>query len=176
MQASLGRRPQLAAAVTSQAERPQIVRIGPFDGPQDIRAVAGAADGNQQVAGRGEVFQLLDEDALKPFVVGPSENVGRVVGQAEDAQPRLGVVVVIFAADGAFAGIFAKVRGVRPTAAVADDEHHRPATVGVVHGVAQRLDLGRIDRVISRAARSRNAAAVRVLPSIEQFSASAISK
>ena len=82
----LGQRPQLAAAEAGAAERLQAVPVGPLDGPQDVRAVARAADGDEQVARAGQVLELLDEDAVEALVVAPGEDVRRVVGQAEDAQ------------------------------------------------------------------------------------------
>ena len=57
----------------------------------DVTATAADFDGQVQVigvAGRGEVFQLLDEDAVVSFVVGPGRDVARVVREAEDLQPR----------------------------------------------------------------------------------------
>ena len=95
--------------------------------------------------GRGQVLELLDEDAIEALVVAPGEDVGRVVGQAEDAQPLLGVVVEVLAAQRALAEVLAEVRGVGAAAAVADDEDEAAALIAVVHGVRQRLDLGGVD-------------------------------
>ena len=52
VQALLGQAAQLAAAEAGAAERLQAVAVGPLDGPQDVRAVARAADGDEQVARR----------------------------------------------------------------------------------------------------------------------------
>jgi hypothetical protein len=76
----LRERPQLASGKACAAEGAQIVAIGPVDGAQHVGAVAGAADGNEQVAGLRKVFQLLDENAVKPFVISPSKDIRRVVG------------------------------------------------------------------------------------------------
>ena len=51
VQPVLRQRPQLAAAEAGAAERRQAVAVGPLDRPQDVRAVARAADGDEQVAG-----------------------------------------------------------------------------------------------------------------------------
>ena len=75
VQVLLGQRPQLAAGEAGAAEGSQVVPVGPLDGPQDVGAVAGAADGDEQVAGAGQVLELLDEDALEALVVGPGEDV-----------------------------------------------------------------------------------------------------
>ena len=113
---------QLAAAEAGAAERLQPVPVGPLHRPQHVGAVAGAADGDQQVARAGQVLELLDEDAVEAFVVAPGQDVRRVVGQAQDAQAFLGVVVEVLAAQRALAQVLAEVRGVRAAAAVAAQE------------------------------------------------------
>ena len=82
MQPLLGQRPQFAAAEAGAAVCLYIVAVRPLDGPQHVRAVARAADGDEQVAGLGQVLELLDEDALETLIVGPGEDIRRVVGQA----------------------------------------------------------------------------------------------
>src|SRR5712692_2498170 len=86
MQVLLGELLQFAAAKARAAEGFQPVAIRPLHRHKDIGAIARPADGNEQIAGASQVFELLDEDALEPLVVTPSENIRRVVGQAEDAQ------------------------------------------------------------------------------------------
>src|SRR5262249_11331239 len=78
-------------------------------------------------------------DALEALVVAPGEDVGRVVGQAEDADALLRVVVEIFATERALADVFAKVRRVGTAAAVAAHEDESALAIGVVHHVSQSL-------------------------------------
>ena len=141
----LRQRPQLAAAVAGAAECLQVVAIRPLDGPQNVRTVARAADRHEQVAGTGQVLQLLDEDALETLVVGPREDVRRVVGQAEDAQAFLLVVVEVLAAEGAFAHVFAEVRRVGAAAAVADHEDESALLIALPDVVGHCLNFAGID-------------------------------
>ena len=85
----LGERAELAAGEAGAAEGVEAAAVGPFDGAEDVGAVAGTADGDQEVAGVGEVFELFDENAVEAFVVAPGEDVGGVVGEAEDAESAL---------------------------------------------------------------------------------------
>src|SRR5207253_3531409 len=86
VQPALRQRSQLAAIKAGAAESLQAVAVGPFDCSQHVGTVARATDADEQVPGAGQVLELLDEDALKAFVIAPGKNVGRVVGQAEDAE------------------------------------------------------------------------------------------
>ncbi len=141
----LGQGLQFAAGEAGAAERRQLVAIGPLDGAENVRTVAGTADGDEQIAGTSKVLQLLDEDALEPLVVAPCEDIRRIVGQAEDADALLFVVVEIFAPERAFADVFAEMRGIRSTPAVADDKDKSIALVTIVHQVGQAFNLGPID-------------------------------
>ena len=85
------------------------VFLGPGDGLEDVGAVAGAGNRQQQIAGRGEILQLLEEDPVIPFVVGPGHDAGGVVGQAQDFEPLL----VLEVAKGALRQILAQVRSIR---------------------------------------------------------------
>ncbi len=127
------------------AERCHAVTVGPIDGAEDVRAIAGAADRNQEIAGVGQVFELFDEDAVEAFVVAPGQELGRVIGQAEDAEPFLGVVVEIFPAKRAFAEVLTEMRGIGAATAVADDEDGAVFYIAFVDGVRQGLHLGGID-------------------------------
>ena len=40
--------------------------VGPLDGAQDVRAVAGTADGDEQIAWVGQVLQLFEKTRSKP--------------------------------------------------------------------------------------------------------------
>ncbi len=82
-----------------------------------------------------DVSQLFDEDAVVAGVVGPGEDVGCVVGEAEDFEP-LGVGV---GERRAFAEIFAQVRGVGAGAAVADDVDESARVVALIDGAGEIL-------------------------------------
>src|SRR6516225_2851186 len=144
VEALLGQRSELSAGEASAAECSQIMSIGPFDGPQDIRAVTRAANGNEQIAGAGQVFQLLDKYAIESLVVAPGQNVWRIVGQTENAQTLLPIVIEVFATKSSLAEVLAEVRRIGTAAAVADHEHEAAAAIAIINGVGQLLDLGRI--------------------------------
>ena len=141
----LRQRPQLAAAEAGAAEGRQAVAVGPLHRAQDVGTVARAADGDEQVAGAGQVLQLLHEDAVEALVVAPGEDVRRVVGQAEDAETLFRVVVEVLAAQRSLADVLAEMRGVRAAAAVADQEDEAVALVTRIHEVRQGFDFGGID-------------------------------
>src|SRR5262245_57238883 len=101
MQAVLRERLELAPREPGAAERSEAVLVGPVHGAKDVRAVSRAADGDEQISRAGDILQLLDEDAVEALVVGPGEDVGRVVGEAEDLEAFLLVVFEILAAEGA---------------------------------------------------------------------------
>src|SRR5262245_49398180 len=84
VEALLGEGAELAAGEAGAAERLETVAVGPVDGLEHIGAVAGATDGDQQVAGTSQVLELLDKDAIEALVVAPGEDIGGVVGEAED--------------------------------------------------------------------------------------------
>src|SRR5262249_38905606 len=79
----LGQLPKFPTGEARATERLEAVAVGPFDGAEDIGAVAGAANGNQQVGWGGEVFELFDKDPVEALIVGPGQDVRRVVGQAQ---------------------------------------------------------------------------------------------
>src|SRR5207237_5238258 len=118
---------------------------GPLHGAQHIGAVAGAADRDEQVAGTRQILQLLHKHTLKSFVVAPGENVRRVVGQTEDAQPSHTVAIKILATQRPLAEIFTEMRRIRTAAAVATKKNEPLLHIAVVNGVGQRLDLGRVE-------------------------------
>ena len=99
--------------------------------------------------GLRQVLELFDEDAVEALVVAPGEDVRRVVGQAEDAQALLAVVVEVLAAQRALAEVLAEVRGVRAAAAVAADENELAPHITIVNRVGQGLHLGRLDLRLS---------------------------
>lgn len=146
VQPVLGGVTEFAAGEAGAAEGGQSVPVGPFHGGQNVRAVTRAADGDQHVAWGGEVFQLFDKNSVEAFVVGPSQNVRRVVSQAENPHPFFVVVVqVVRQFETPFADVFAKMGGVRAAAAVADDEDEPAVLVGLVHEVGQGLQFRRVD-------------------------------
>src|SRR5262249_42898724 len=140
-----GKPARAAAAEAGAAERQKPVAVGPLHRPQHGGAVAGAADGDEQVARPGQVLQLLHEDALEALVVAPGEDVRRVVRQAQDAQALLPVVVEVLAAQGALAQVLAEVGGVGAAAAVAAQKDGAAVLVAVVDGVGQRPDLALVE-------------------------------
>src|SRR5262249_18011893 len=98
-----------------------------------------------QIARTGQVLELLDKDAVESFVVAPREDIGCVVGEAQNAQAFLGVIIKVLAAEGAFAHVFAKVRRIGATAAVADDEDEAALQIALVNHVRERVDFLWID-------------------------------
>src|SRR5262245_10531391 len=136
---------QLPPAEAGAAERGQPVLVRPGDRPQDVRTVAAPADCDEQVARGGEVLQLLDEDPVEPLVVAPGQDVRGIVGQAEDLESLLGVVVEELAGERPLADVLADVGGVRPAPAVADDEDEPAGGVAVPHQVGELLHLRRVD-------------------------------
>jgi len=136
---------ELAATEASAAECLDAVAVGPFHGAKDVRTIAGAADGDQKVAGARQVLQLLDENAIEAFIVAPGENVGSVIGEADDAQPFLAIIIEVVARQGALAEVFAKMRRVGAAAAVADDKDKAATFVAFEDRVRQCLHLGRLD-------------------------------
>ncbi len=57
---------ELTATEPGDSHRGQVVGVGPLDSPEDVRAVARPRDRQQDVAGRGQVLELLDEDPVIP--------------------------------------------------------------------------------------------------------------
>lgn len=145
MQTVTGQLPQSPAAEAGAAEGVHLVAVGPLDGPQHVGAVARARDRHQHIAGASEVFQLLDEDPLEALVVGPGQNVRGVVGQTQDPQSRLIVIVEILPTQRAFAQVLTEVRGAGSGAAVADDKDQPPSQPAFVHAVSQALQLVGVD-------------------------------
>src|SRR5205823_1786619 len=72
-------------------------------------------------------------------------DVRRIVGQAEDTQPFLLVVVEILATQRPLAEVLAEMRGVGAGAAVADQEYESALLVARKDGVGEGLDLGGVD-------------------------------
>ena len=112
-------------------------------------------DRDEQIARRGQVLQLLHEDAIEPLVVAPGQDVGRVVGQAQDLEPLLGVVVEELPGERPLAQVLAEVRGVRAAAAVADHEDEPALDVAFVNEVGEFLHLGDVDLADLRCRRGR---------------------
>ena len=119
----------------------EAIFVGPGDGLEDIRAVSRTRDGEQNVAGRSEILQLLEEDPVVAFVIGPGHDAGGVVGQAQDLEPLL----VFEIAKRALGQIFAEVRGVGARTAVAADEDEPAFVVSGFDELRDFLDLGRIE-------------------------------
>lgn len=136
---------QLAARIAGNAPGRQPLPVRPLDGIQDVRAVAAAADGDQNIPRRGQVLELLDKDPVEAFVVAPRQDVGRIVGQTEDLQPLPVVVEKVFAVQRALAEILAEVGRVRAAAAIAADEDEFSGLVGGVDVVRQAGDLRQIE-------------------------------
>jgi hypothetical protein len=114
---------QSPAVVAGQSKGLHPVAVGPIDRLQHVRAVARPADGDQGIAGRGQIHQLLDEDLVVGQVVADRHDPTGVVGQAEYPQPLLALVQQIRFAQRALAQIFADMAGRQPRSAVADQEH-----------------------------------------------------
>ncbi len=119
--------------------------IGPIHGTQDVRAIAGTADGHEEIAFRSQVLELFHEDAIKAFVVTPGQNIRRVVREAQDLQSLFCVVIEKLACQRAFAHVLAKVGGVRAAATVADHKDKSPSFVAFVDHFRELLDLCRVD-------------------------------
>src|SRR5947208_15650090 len=86
---------QLAAAESRAAKGLHVVIVGPLDCSKYIGAVARPADGYEQITEVVLVLELLDENPLEALVISSGQNVRRVLGQTEDTQAWLGVVVII---------------------------------------------------------------------------------
>ena len=76
------------------------------------------------------------------LVVAPGQDVRRVVGQADDTNPFLGVVVEILRGWCPWPMSSQKCEALAAAAAVAADKDHPAAAVTVVHHVGQVLDSG----------------------------------
>ena len=137
----MGERFELAAGEAGEAHGRQPLLVRPVDGLEDVGTVARARDGQQQVARRGEVLELLDEDPVVTLVVTPGQDCRRVVGQAEDFEPLL----ILEVAQGALGQILAQVRSVGARAAVAADEDETAGVVGCFDKLRHFLELGRIE-------------------------------
>ena len=139
----LGQGLELAAAEAGDAQGGHAVGVGPLDGSENVGAVARARDRQQDVAGRGQVLQLLDEDPVVSLVVAPCHDPGGVVGQAENLEPFL----VLEVAQGTLGQVFAEVRGTGTRPAVADDEDEAPGVIRVLDDLAHVLELLEVERL-----------------------------
>ncbi len=134
---------ELAAREAGAPHRREAMFVGPRDGLEDVWSIPRTRYRQQQVPGRSQVFQLLQEDAVVTLVVGPGHDARGVVGQAQDAQTLL----VFKVAQGAFRQVFAQVRSIRARAAVADDEDKAAL---IVRGLDQLAHLLGLDRIKAR--------------------------
>ncbi len=80
---------ELASVVTGEPESGQAVPVAPFDRVQDVRAVAGATDCNQDVSLAAVVHQLLNEDLVVGQIIADGHDPSRIVGQAEHLESLL---------------------------------------------------------------------------------------
>src|SRR5205807_352479 len=136
---------QLAAVVAGDPPGHKTMRVGPLDGVQDIGAVSAPADGQQRSAGRGEILQLFDEHAVEACVVSPREDIGGIIGEAEDPQTPHLIVAEVFAPQGILPDVGAKMRCIRAASAVAADVHEPFPLPGRKHVPGQSLDLLEVD-------------------------------
>lgn len=72
--------------VASQAERFDLVPIGPVDGIQDVGTVSGTADGHQQVTGLRQIHELLDKDLVVINIVGHGHDPTDIIRQTLHSQ------------------------------------------------------------------------------------------
>src|SRR5262245_45745722 len=106
----LGQLLQFAAANARATKGCQTFAVRPLHGAKDVGAIPRAADGDEQIAVTGQVLELLHKNAIVTLVVRPRENVGSIVGEAQDLEPLLMVVFEIFAAERPLAEVFAEMR------------------------------------------------------------------
>ena len=90
--------------------------VGCFDAAEDVGGVARTADGEEHVAGFGEVLELLGEDDVVADIVGVGRESGQVVVKAEDAE------LLVAAEAGTFQDIADEVGSGAGAASVAADE------------------------------------------------------
>src|SRR5262249_17845948 len=130
----LGQRAELAAVAPGESDRPASDRARIFDGPQYVRRITGAADPHEQVAGMGEILELLDEHRVVGKIVGVGGECRELIGQRHDAKTRGAVEA------GAFYDVAGKVGRRRGAAAVAADEDMPPVRARVAvqpHGLSR---------------------------------------
>jgi len=94
-------------AVTAPAWRAKLRAASMFGG------VAAGADGEGDVAGCEQIFELFDEDAIIAGIVRPSRDQSHIVGKSDRAQPLAG------GRRGALAKVAGHVRGQRRAASIA---------------------------------------------------------
>ena len=136
---------EFAAGEARAADGRDAPAIGPFNRFKDVGAVAAAANGDEQIAGAGEILELFDEDAVEPLVVAPGENVGGVVGEAEHLEAFFLIVFEVLAAQRTLPQVFTEVGGIGAAAAVAADEDEAVGAVAFVDEVGKLLDLLDVD-------------------------------
>ena len=134
MQVVMGQGLQLAAGEPRETDRGEPVAIGPVDGLENVRAVAGTGDRQQQVAGRRQVLELLQEDPIIALIVGPGHDSRSVVREAQNLQPLL----ILEVAEGALREVLAEMRRVGARTTVADDEDE---TTGIIRLFDQVVDV-----------------------------------
>lgn len=101
---------QLPTRESSKSHGGQPIPVAPFDGFEDIRAVAGARDRQQQVTRRRKVLELFDEDPVVTLVIAPGHDASRVVCKTQHPEPLL----VLEVAKGALCEILAEMRRIGP--------------------------------------------------------------
>src|SRR5208283_1114947 len=136
VQVVVGQGLQLAAGEPRETNRRQPASIGPVDGLENVRAVAGTGDRQQQVAGRRQVLELFQEDPIIALVIGPGHDSRSVVREAQDLQPLLSLEVT----EGALREVLAEVRRVSARTTVADDEDETTGIIRLFDQVAHVFD------------------------------------
>ena len=75
-----------AAAVAGEADGGDADYLGLGDGSEQVLRVAGGRDGEEDVAGLGECFQLAGEDVVEAVVVAGGGEDGGVGGESNGAE------------------------------------------------------------------------------------------
>ena len=133
--------PELAAVAPGQRDGLAARLIRVLHGAQHVRRIAGTADAHEQVAGLGEVLELLGEDAVVAHVVGISGQRGQLVRQRHDAEARFAVEAR------ALHDVAGEMRGGGGAAAVAADEDVLSACARFFEPLDGLVHLRQVDRV-----------------------------
>jgi len=140
VEAAIDHRFEFPAVVSADADGGASQLLAVFDAAQHVRRVTAAGDPHDDVARRGEVLQLLDEDRFVIDVVGDREDPRQAVGKRHDLELLLGTEA------GALVQIAGQVRGGCRAAAVAQQEDGLLPLVSVFQDVGDRVDLAIIQR------------------------------
>lgn len=118
---------KLASAESGDADRVQTIVIGPGDRLDDIRAVAGAGDGDDQIAASSERLKLLLENCVIAVIVTIGCHERNVVRQ-RDRPESLGLIDIV---ERPFGKVIGKMRGIGSAATVANDKNSTLMLIGV---------------------------------------------